>query len=223
MQGYLRFWDDILARYPDIFIDSCASGGGRNDLETMRRSVPLHCSDFWDGNAGGYDERQAVLMSLSLWFPYFKLQAYSVDGLSEYQMRSCLAPWANFNVSSISRSTPWDLLMQMADEHARLSELYYKDVYQLTEVNKSPSVWRAMEYSDPAAGSAAVLCFRGEKNKQDTMTFRLCGLDGAAEYEVKDCDGLIDRTLTGAELMNGGLELTLSEPGSSALVFINKR
>ena len=25
-------------------------------------------------------------MSVSLWFPYFKLQAYSVDGMSEYQI-----------------------------------------------------------------------------------------------------------------------------------------
>ena len=223
VQGYLQFWDDFLARYPDMFIDSCASGGGRNDLETMRRAVPLHISDFWDGNAGGYDERQTTLMSVSLWFPYFKLQAYSVDGMSEYQMRSVLAPWSNYNVSSISTSTPWDLLLQAADEHANLAELYYKDMYQLTAVNKAPSVWRALEYNDPAGGNAAVLCFRGEKNDTETMTFALYGLDGAAEYEVKDCDGRIERTMTGAELMNGGLEVTLAEPGSSALVFIKKR
>jgi alpha-galactosidase len=223
VQGYLQFWDDFLSRYPDMFIDSCASGGGRNDLETMRRSVPLHISDFWDGNAGGYDERQTTLMSVSLWFPFFKLQAYSIDGLSEYQMRSVLAPWSNYNVSSISKSTPWDLLKQMDGEHQRLAELYYKDVYQLTKVNKSPAVWRALEYNDPVEGSAAVMCFRGEKNDVNSMTFTLYGLNAEAKYEVKDCNGLIDRIMTGAELMNTGLEVVLSEPGSSALVFIKKQ
>lgn len=47
VSGYLTLWDELIERYPDMMIDSCASGGGRNDLETLRRSVPLHCSDFW--------------------------------------------------------------------------------------------------------------------------------------------------------------------------------
>ena len=37
IQGYLRYWDDLLFNNPGLFIDSCASGGRRNDLETMRR------------------------------------------------------------------------------------------------------------------------------------------------------------------------------------------
>jgi len=39
--GYLAYWDELLRRHPGLLIDSCASGGRRNDLETMRRSVPL--------------------------------------------------------------------------------------------------------------------------------------------------------------------------------------
>ena len=49
VQGYLQFWDDLLARNPGLWIDSCASGGRRNDLETMRRSVPLHYTDYGYG------------------------------------------------------------------------------------------------------------------------------------------------------------------------------
>lgn len=37
MQGYLAYWDELRRTNPDLFIDSCASGGRRNDLETMRR------------------------------------------------------------------------------------------------------------------------------------------------------------------------------------------
>ncbi len=40
IQGYLRFWDGMLESNPGLWIDSCASGGRRNDLETMRRSIP---------------------------------------------------------------------------------------------------------------------------------------------------------------------------------------
>lgn len=40
VEGHLAYWDELLRRHPDLIIDSCASGGRRNDLETMRRSVP---------------------------------------------------------------------------------------------------------------------------------------------------------------------------------------
>ena len=49
LQGHLAFWDELLNRHPSLIIDSCASGGRRNDLETMRRSVPLHYSDYGYG------------------------------------------------------------------------------------------------------------------------------------------------------------------------------
>ena len=49
IQGYLEFWDELLRRNPDLLIDSCASGGRRNDIETMRRAVPFLRSDYhWD-------------------------------------------------------------------------------------------------------------------------------------------------------------------------------
>ena len=69
VQGYLQLWDDLLARNPGLWIDSCAGGGRRNDLETMRRSVPLHYSDF------GYGDNPVKLAfhhTLHAWIPYFK-------------------------------------------------------------------------------------------------------------------------------------------------------
>ena len=41
VEGYLAYWDELRRRHPGMLIDSCASGGRRNDLETMRRAVPL--------------------------------------------------------------------------------------------------------------------------------------------------------------------------------------
>ncbi|MGM9624640.1 MAG: alpha-galactosidase, partial [Eubacteriales bacterium] len=50
VQGYLRYWDALLDANPGLWIDSCASGGRRNDLDTMRRAVPLHYTDVGYGN-----------------------------------------------------------------------------------------------------------------------------------------------------------------------------
>ena len=72
VQGYLDYWDTLLKKYPNLLIDSCASGGGRNDLETMKRSVPLHYSDLFDGGLPNYHDKTRMTQSLFAWFPYFK-------------------------------------------------------------------------------------------------------------------------------------------------------
>jgi len=56
---------------PGLRIDSCASGGRRNDLETMRRAVPLLRSDFGGGTqAGAVEGNQGHTYALSSWLPF---------------------------------------------------------------------------------------------------------------------------------------------------------
>lgn len=47
VQGHLKFWDNLRAHFPGMIIDTCASGGRRNDLDSLRRSIPLHISDYF--------------------------------------------------------------------------------------------------------------------------------------------------------------------------------
>jgi alpha-galactosidase len=44
--SFLEHLDELRRRHPNMLIDSCASGGRRNDLETLRRAVPLLRSDY---------------------------------------------------------------------------------------------------------------------------------------------------------------------------------
>ncbi len=219
--GYLALWDALLEKYPDMTIDSCASGGGRNDLETMRRAVPLHISDYWDGQSGKYDERQAVLLSLSQWFPYFKLQIGNNDEVSSYNLRSCMAPWINLNVPVMSKSTPWDTVTKSVGEWKQLAELFYKDFYPLTPYSNTNDSWRAYEYYDEESGKGAAMVFRSENANDTSLTIKLHA-DANAKYTVKDCDGLIDAVISGRDLAQKGLKVTLGQPGTSALIFITK-
>ncbi len=68
VEGYLAFWDELLRRHPDLYIDTCASGGRRNDLETLRRSVPLLRSDCFSPA----EAQQAHTMGIALWMPYYR-------------------------------------------------------------------------------------------------------------------------------------------------------
>lgn len=41
IEGYLAWWDELRRRHPGLMIDSYASGGRRNDLESLLLGVGL--------------------------------------------------------------------------------------------------------------------------------------------------------------------------------------
>ena len=65
--GCSPIWDELQRRHPDMLIDECASGGRRNDLEMMRRAVPLWRSDRIYVPVG----QQCLTYGISLWIPYY--------------------------------------------------------------------------------------------------------------------------------------------------------
>ncbi len=85
VQGYLAYWDELRRRHPNLLIDSCASGGRRNDLETMRRAVALHPTDYDYENLA---MKQAFHSSLFQWLPYFGSNTLPVGSVDAYAFRS---------------------------------------------------------------------------------------------------------------------------------------
>jgi alpha-galactosidase len=67
VMGHLAYWDELVRRHPDMPIDACASGGRRNDLETMRRAVSRTRSDYLIEPIG----EQCHTYGLALWLPYY--------------------------------------------------------------------------------------------------------------------------------------------------------
>ena len=92
VQGYLTFLDALQSHFPDMLIDTCASGGRRDDIETLRRAVPLWRSDQWGPDV----VQQTQTFGLALWVPYFGTAA----GMDPYSYRSSLGS---------SLGTGWDV------------------------------------------------------------------------------------------------------------------
>lgn len=61
VEGLYKMWDDLLQTYPHRFIDNCASGGMRIDLETSARSIPLWRTDATIDPVARLDFNQAAL------------------------------------------------------------------------------------------------------------------------------------------------------------------
>lgn len=220
VMGYLAFWDELLRRHPDLLIDSCASGGRRNDLETLRRAVPLWRSDW------AYDplSMQCLTYGISFWMPYFGTGVGHASGSDchPYTLRSDVAPFVLWAWDMHRPDLDFDLLRTWMSQWRSIAPNYLGDYYPLTSYSTSNDVWMAWQFDRPEVGEGMVQAFRRLGSPYETARFRLRGLDANARYTLNDLDSHTDSTATGAELMNQGLELILKEQPAAAIVVYQK-
>jgi alpha-galactosidase len=224
VQGHLAFWDELRRRNPNLHLDSCASGGRRNDLETMRRAVPLLRSD-WSVTAFAdaplqREGNQAQTYGLSSWLPWqgaavpFFLDRYSIR--SYYLTGFGMIQNEYWSQSESKRAA----VKQGYDECRQIAPLMYGDYYPLTPYTLKTDEWIAWQFHRPDLGEGFVQAFRRSDATEPTLTVKLRGLDAQRRYEIINPDG--DNTSghdvrTGDELMHS-FTITLSQQPAAALL-----
>jgi alpha-galactosidase len=211
VMGYLAFWDELRRRHPGMLIDSCASGGRRNDLETLRRAVPLLRSDFQFGE-GATMPNQGHTYGISSWLPYYGSGCYFTD---KYSARSYIMPCTGYAGTNAATKRAYQEARQVAP-------YMLGDYYPLTPYSIRPSDWIAWQFDRPDLAGGVVQAFRRDKNESPTKVLRLNGLAPSAQYEITDLDGGAARRRSGKALMEQGLTLELQVKPGAAVVFYRK-
>jgi alpha-galactosidase len=224
VQGYLAYWDELLRRHPGMLIDSCASGGRRNDLETLRRAVPLLRSDYqaFDGNPAYALGNQCQTYGLSSWIPFYGQGVYYTPQQYVYCVRSHICPSFCVGVDVRKGGIDWNLYRRLVDQWRQVADCLLGDYYPLTPYSLSEDAWIAWQFDRPEQGDGAVQVFRRAKSIYESARLKLHGLDPAARYEVTDLDVGKPRTMMGKELQERGLAVEISQQPGSALIKYRK-
>ncbi len=215
VQGHLAFWDELRRRHPGLRIDSCASGGRRNDLETMRRAVPLLRSDFQFPNMPGVVEgNQGHTYGLSFWLPFQGTGCYLHE---PYAYRSFYLP--SFGMGALTAENT--AAQQKAYAECRqVAPLMLADYYPLTPYSLAKDRWIAWQFNRPEQGDGVVQAFRRPQSIEEVARFKLRGLEPQTRYALTDLDTGEAQTLAGRELMDNGLPVVIqSQPGASVLTY----
>ncbi|MDD4730244.1 MAG: alpha-galactosidase, partial [Dysgonamonadaceae bacterium] len=223
IQGYLTYWDGLIARHPGMLIDACASGGRRIDLETMRRAVPLLRSDYLIEPVG----QQGHTYGLSLWLPFHGTAlGHNWGGPnldSSYDFRSAMTPAPNFTYDvrpEAKGDTDWRSVVKLYEQWRDISPAMLGDYYQLLPYSVADDSWLAWQFDLPEQGSGIVQAFRRSKCDESAKTFYLRGLNPAAHYEVINLDVQGAIKYKGKELMENGLEVKIPDiPGASVITY----
>ena len=213
VQGHLAFWDALRRRHPELRIDSCASGGRRNDLETMRRAVPLLRSDFQFPEMKGVIEgNQGHTFGLSSWLPFQGTGCYLYE---PYAFRSFYLP--SFGMGGLTRENV-AAQKQAYRECSRIAPLMLGDFYPLTRHSLKEDAWVAWQFDRPELGGGVVQAFRRAQAEAPTKTFRLRGLDPAAQYRLTDFDVTGSTKASGKQLMSEGIIVKLPRAPGAAVI-----
>jgi len=222
--AYLAFWDELRRRHPALLIDSCASGGRRNDLETMRRAVPLWRSDYAFHPIG----QQCMTYGISSWIPYHGTGTVACANASYYGAGPTpvepYAFWSNAAPSLVAafdirvRKLDYDALRRLFRQWRRMSLYYDGDYYPLTPYSRTKTSWIAWQFHRPGQGDGAVQAFRRDASPERSRKLKLRGLDAAANYRFTNLGDGHTWQVAGSQLIEQGLSVTI-DPRPGAAVF----
>jgi alpha-galactosidase len=226
VQGYLAFWDELLRRNPKLWIDSCAGGGRRNDLEAMRRSVPLLRSDYqeFSGNPRWAVGNQGHTYGIASWIPYFgQNMMYNPDQFV-YSARSYMCPAYGIQLDVRKNDADWDLYRRVMAQWRQVADCYLGDYYPLTPYSLLSEAWMAWQFNRPEQGDGMIQAFRHDKAAADSISVKLHDLEPDAAYVVTNFDVPGATEATGHELMEKGLTISIKDqPGSAILSYKKKK
>jgi alpha-galactosidase len=197
-----------------MLIDTCASGGRRNDLETLRRSVPLWRSDYLLEPLGV----QNCTYGISSWIP---LSGTGIKEADPYLFRSCMSPYANCLWDARRTDLNYDVLRKLSNEWKEIAPNFTGDYYPLTSYSLENDTWVAWQFDRPEQGQGMLQVFRRPESIYRSADFPLRGLDPEAKYTVTNLDKPEAKyQATGRELMDRGVTVEIPDrPGAVVITY----
>ena len=232
VEGLYRFWDDLRERHPSLWIDNCASGGRRIDLETMSRSLPLWPSDFPDivGIPYGLDLHvgtQCINAGLARWIPLF---GGGVWNFTPYSTRSQIIGGFSFGYhieqsdfpaddspfmrghkevlpqghTLCSGEFPMEAARAAVEEWRSIRQFVLGDFHLLVPLTASSADWCAWQFHRDDMQAGIAMFFRRHRSPFPSMSAALRRIDPDAGYEVSLTEGYAE----GPRQTLSGRELT---------------
>ncbi len=219
--GYLQFWKDLLARNPGMLIDACASGGQRNDLETMRLSVPLQYTDCGIGENEPY--KVAFSRTLFGWLPYFRQHlGYWNGDMDNYAFHLAISPAQTYLMPHTAPQSTVDYIIKMDSLRDTAARMMLKDdYYPLSPDTREKSGYYAVQFHDADAGKGLIHIIRHEENEDDTITVFPMAIDDDAVYTFVSPEFDRQMTISGSKLRENGFSVSIPKR-SGELFFYEK-
>lgn len=209
-----RYLDYLTENIDGLIIDNCASGGKRLDLEMAFRSIPFWRSDYNCAvHYNLFEATQSQTYGLSFWLP---ISGTALNMQSEYSSRSAVMP---LMLMDFYANTHPDFSL-----HKEQRELMAGRYYPLDFGSSDKNKMHAMQYSTDDGLAGTALIYKRPDVAKTEYTVKLNGLAPAKTYNIYDIDTPETvYTVTGEELMNKGLSISLPDGEKAIFLMYNAK
>ena len=208
--GYLNYMDELQKRHPNMFIDICAAGGKRLELENLRRAVPLWRSDYAFEPTGV----QGQTYGLSSWIPF---SGAGVNSINTYDFLSNMSPSIVLNMDARIKDADYPLLRRLLSQWKELRDDFRGDYYPLTPYSLENNVWIGWEFFCPEKGIGFIQMFNRPASIYDSGVCRLKGLKRDKQYRILDLETNESSQYNGAQLLDEGLRFSFKKAPEAKL------
>ena len=232
-QGFYRVMERIRAKYPDVLIQACASGGGRVEYGALK-----YFDEFWTSDNTEALSRARIQYGTSLFYPAVAMGSH-VSAVPNHQTGNVTPIKFRFDMACAGRLGMELQPKQMTDAEKAFARRAIASYKEYRDIVMQGDLYRIGTPYDES-GSYGVLYVSKDKRQAVLFAyslhyqgrslipkFRLDGLDPKAGYAVRELN--VDKprfwfdgkTLSGELLMNAGINPHLSKIYDSA-VFVLK-
>jgi len=224
VHAYYDIYSKMRRDHPGLLFEICNDGGRMVDFGSASHGDYFSITDTYDplSNRRAFYDTSHLLPSAMLESYVEKWPTPRIENF-RYMLRSGMMGWLTIMIDTNAWSP------EQRSEAKREIDLYKNELRPLIRdanlyhVSPRPDGvhWDAMEYWDPDRQRGVVYAFHGTVEGEKTHSFPLNGLQPSERYRLRFYDhSVLDRTVTGRELMKQGLKVTLPLPDSSELIFI---
>ena len=204
VEGAYLYWEELRKRFPDMFIDNCASGGRRLDYKTASMAFPLCQSDFATFQIYEVECIQLENLYLDDWLPLHGTLNWGEEDLYHaFSGMGC--GWASkiwqFNGREPKPDHDYEQHRRILQWGRELRDLRMTgDIYPLVESpEEDMRKWHGVQIHDAAQNYGMVQLYRRRNSSEAEFRLNLTNLAPEAIYEVESFAGGIKR-LSGKEL-----------------------
>lgn len=225
-QGYYSVYDQLRQDRPRLLFENCVNGGRTVDFGIVRRTHYISITDSYDplSNRRAFYDASFPLPP-SMCECYIENQPGPSLATFRTMLRSGMMGWCTLMCDTGAWSPEQHRVARRQIEiykHWIRPLINQGDLFHLSP-RPDEARWDGMEYQDSKSGKGMVFAFRGTQAGETSHAFELKGLDRAATYEVwrEDTAGTHGQ-ITGTELLDEGLTVTVGAPGESELIYLQR-
>ena len=231
-QGLYDVMRRIRAKYPDVMIQCCSSGGGRVDYGALK-----YFDEIWTSDNTDAAYRASIQYSTNLIYPPFIMGAH-VSAVPNHQSGNVTPLKFRFDMACAGRLglelQPKNFSPQERALAERCIASYYDyrdlvftgDLYRLSSPYDSDYYALMYVSSDKSRAVVYTYCLRYQHRAGSKHPFRLDGLDPERTYKVKELN--VDHScwwgdgdaFSGAFLATGAFNPDLPQQFSSAIFYL---